>query len=204
VLGFTAARLGRASLPASDVEAVFADVRADARAIRRRSYLNLIDYGNVTIGVGLVRDYFWRGERHVPVRWIDVGPVALVPGLSYRLTPVGPETAVRTRYKVGAGTGHVYFRWTERLPHEAASLAGAGGAFELKTLGRIAPRVGFDAWRNPDGTASVRGEAAATVSGWPSDRVVVTAAIGAKGRGYLTGYPLRSGTYFSVGGGLRF
>jgi hypothetical protein len=36
------------------------------------------------------------------------------------------------------------------------------------------------------------------------DRLVLSVALGAKGRGYLPGYPLASGTYFNLGAGLRF
>jgi hypothetical protein len=35
-------------------------------------------------------------------------------------------------------------------------------------------------------------------------RFAVSLALGAKGRGYLQGYPLASGAYVNVGGGIGF
>jgi hypothetical protein len=50
----------------------------------------------------------------------------------------------------------------------------------------------------------VRAEGAATLSRWPTERLVWTAAVGAKGSGYIPGYPLTSGPYFGIGAGVRF
>jgi hypothetical protein len=69
---------------------------------------------------------------------------------------------------------------------------------------RCEPKIAFDLWRNPDGTMRVRAEGAATFSGWPTDRLVLTTAVGAKGSGYVPGYPLTSGAYVGIGGGVRF
>jgi hypothetical protein len=52
-----------------------------ADGIRNGSWLSLLDYGLVTFGVGLFRDYLVRGERSTPVRWITLGGVSLMPGL---------------------------------------------------------------------------------------------------------------------------
>ena len=40
-------------------------IRDLANGIRSGSWMNLVDYGLVTLGVGLFRDYLVRGERHV-------------------------------------------------------------------------------------------------------------------------------------------
>ena len=203
-LGLTAARLGRSTFGEGDLTRFFEDIQSNGRAIRGRSLLNLLDYEHVTTGVGLVRDYMWRGEREVPVRWLKAGALSLAPAMSYRLSPVGPELQVKTRYKRGASVGRFYLRWTELVKPEASRLVGAGGELERVSRGRLVPKVAFDVWRNPDGTASVRGEAAATFSRSPDDRLVFSASVGAKGRGYLFGYPMAPGAFFSLGGGVRF
>lgn len=203
-LSLTAARLSRRAFALGEASPFFADIQENGRSIRRGSVINLIDYGVMTGGVGLFRDYMWRGQRQVAVRWLTLVLVSLVPGLRYNLTPVGPERQVRTRYKTGAGVGLGYLRWTEPLAPGSARLLGAGGEYQRDTIGGFEPRFGFDFWRNPDGTTSLRGEAATMFSRSSTDRMVLSFAVGAKGRGYLSGYPLRSGPYVNVGAGLRF
>jgi hypothetical protein len=86
VMGLTAARLSLTSpFGAGEVSRYFPEIQSNARSIRRRALLNLLDYQYVTMGVGLFRDYMWRGERRVPVRWIEMGSVSIAPGVSYRL-----------------------------------------------------------------------------------------------------------------------
>ncbi len=116
-MGLTGVRLSLTSpFNAGEVSRHFSEVQSNARTIRRRTLLNLLDYQHVTTGVGLFRDYLWRGERRMPVRWIEMGSVSIAPGLSYRLSPIGPETRVRSRYKVNALSGDAYVRWSEPLP----------------------------------------------------------------------------------------
>jgi hypothetical protein len=64
--------------------------------------------------------------------------------------------------------------------------------------------VAFDLWRNPDGSTAARSEVASSFRPPAGHRFVVSLALGAKGRGYLQGYPLASGVYVNVGGGIRF
>lgn len=202
VLGLSAERLSRASLTPDDVARLFPDIQRIARSIRRRSLINLLDYEHATTSIGLVREYMWQGRRQVPVRWLEVGPVSLAPALSYRLSPIGPEARVRTRYKARTAVGDVFVRWTERLTPASSRLVGIGGEFQLPVSSRFEPKVGFDLWRNPDRTTSVRGELGATFS--PGSRWTFSATVIGKGRGYVPGYPLQSGRYFSAGAGLRF
>ncbi len=204
VLNLTAARLSHPAFRLGEATSFFADIQENGRSIRRGSLINLIDFGFVTGTVGLFRDYMWRGERQVAVRWLTLGSVSFSPGLRYNLTPVGPERQVRTRYKAGAGVGLGYVRWSEPLTPGSTRLLGAGGEYQRAIIHGFEPRFGVDLWRNPDGTTSLRTEAATMFSRSPADRMVLTFAVGAKGRGYLSGYPISGGPYFNVGAGLRF
>jgi hypothetical protein len=204
VMGLTGARLSLTSpFRAAEVVRYFPEIQSNARSIRRRTLLNLLDYQHVTMGVGLFRDYMWRGGRRVPVRWIGIGSMSIAPGVGYHLSPVGPETRVRSRYKIGSFSGDAHVRWSEPMMEGGNRLIGVGGEFQPAAIRREEPRIAFDLWRNPDGTTRARSEAAATFS-WPGGRFVWTAAVGAKGSGYVPGYPLASGPYFSIGAGVRF
>ena len=205
VMGLTGAQLSLTSpFRAAEVSRYFPEIQSNARSIRRRALLNLLDYQYVTVGVGLFRDYMWRGERRVPARWIDIGSASIAPGMSYRLSPIGPETRVHSRYKAGAIVGDAYVRWSEPMTRDQMGLFGVGGECQPRAMRRVEPKIAFDLWRNPDGTMRVRAEGAATFSRWPTDRLVLTAAVGAKGSGYVPGYSLTSGAYVGVGGGIRF
>ncbi len=198
-----AARLSQPTFGSEDVVQFFPEIQRSGRSIRRGSLINLIDYGNVSIGVGIFRDYLWRGEERIPVRWLRVGPLSFAPGLAYRLSPEGPERLVRSRYKVGTTIGQGYVRWTEKVA-SGRGVLGGGGDVRRPPIRGIEPRVAVDIWRNPDGTTSLRGEVGGAVSRAPAGRVVFTFAAGAKGRGYLLGQPLEPGAYFRLGAGIRF
>lgn len=205
VMGLTGAQLSLTSpFRAEEVSRYFPEIQSNARSIRRRALLNLLDYQYVTVGVGLFRDYMWRGERRVPVRWIEMGSVSIAPGVSYRLSPIGPETRIHSRYKVRGVGGDAYLRWSEATGPDRPGLFGLGGELQPTAARRLEPKVAFDVWRNPDGTLRVRAEGAATFTGWPIDRLALTAAVGAKGSGYVPGYSLTSGPYFGIGAGVRF
>jgi hypothetical protein len=90
-------------------------IRDLANGIRIGSWMNLVDYGLVTLGVGLFRDYLVRGERQTPVRWVMVGGVSFTPSLRYELTPIGPERQVRSFVRIGRTTSAVYARWSESV-----------------------------------------------------------------------------------------
>ena len=85
-----------------------------------------------------------------------------------------------------------------------AGLLGAGADYQRPPLHGFVPRVAFDLWRNPDGSTAARSEVASSFRPPAGHRFVVSLALGAKGRGYLQGYPLASGVYVNVGGGIRF
>jgi hypothetical protein len=203
-VGLTGERLSQAIFLDDGVQRSFADIQTTGRSIRRRSALNLLDYDLVTTAMGVAVDHMWRGKRQIPVRWLAVGPLSLSPGMSYRLSPVGPELQIRTRYTQGNSVGRVYARWTERAKPGDARLVGAGGELQRIGAARFTPNVAFDVWRNPNRTMAVRVEAGATIGRTADDRLRFSLTVGAKTRGYLGGYPLKPGGYAGVGGQVRF
>lgn len=204
VFELAATRLSLAE-PSRTDPTLFAEVQATARRVRRDSLINFIDYELAGAAFGLSRDFIWLGQRQIPVKWIDLGPVSISPGLRYMLTPNGPERQVRTRYKVGSRVGQGYVRWSDVLATARTRLLGAGGDYQHPPLHGFVPRVAFDVWGNPDGSTGTRSELASSFRPPAAGhRFVVSLALGAKGRGYLQGYPLASGVYVNVGGGIRF
>ena len=175
-------------------------MRELADDIRAGSWLNLLDYGLVTVGVGLFRDYLVRGERQAPVRWINLGGVSLAPGLRYEMTPVGPERHVRSWIKIGPTISSAYVRWAEG---DRERLIGAGGEFRSPAVHDWQPGIMFDMWENPDGASGARFEANAEWTASPG-RWSLTFAVGGKTSGYLIGFPLENGAYGSIGGAVRF
>jgi hypothetical protein len=102
------------------------------------------------------------------------------------------------------GVGQGYMRWTEPLADERARLVGAGFEYQRTGLRRIEPKLGIDIWRNPDGTHSAHLETSTTWCRSPGDRMSLSFAPGAKGGGYLFGFPISSGVYVNAGAGIRF
>lgn len=176
-----------------------------ADGIRNGSWLSLIDYQLVTVGVGLFRDYLVRGERQTPVRWITLGGVSLVPGLRYEMTPVGPERQVRSWIRIGPRVAAAYVRWTDTVDDQR--LLGAGGEYRSLPMGRWRLGMMFDFWENPDDPAAARyGARYEANADWspPAARWSLTLAAGGKSTGYLIGFPIASGAYGSVGEAIRF
>ena len=191
-------------LPSPDDPAIFADIQSTARSVRRASLINFVDFELFAAAAGLSRDFLVRGDRRIGARWLRLGPIGLTPRLAYFLTPNGPERQVRTRYKIGAQIGQAYARWSDPLTPAAGRLVGAGGDYQRGALRGITPKLAFDAWQNPDGTTSLRGEISASLTRGLGDRFVLSAGAGGKGRGYLQGYALASGPYAAIGAGVRF
>jgi hypothetical protein len=203
----TALRLSRPRFTRDEVSIFFPQIQATARDIRRSSYLNLLDMALITGTVGLFRDYMWNGHRDVPVRWLSLGPVSLVPSLRYELTPNGPEHQIRSHYKLGSNVGLGYVRWSaalQPLQPGARGSWGIGGEYTSVGRARLQPRIAMDVWRNADGDTAGRIEVGATAAGFLHRRLTFTTDIGVKGDGYLRGYALGSGPYFSLGAGIRF
>jgi hypothetical protein len=203
----TAVRLSHPRFTRPEVAIFFPQIQSTAREIRRASFLNLVDMALITGTAGLVRDYMWNGRRDVPVRWLSLGPVSLVPSLRYELTPNGPEHQVRSHYKLGSAVGVGYVRWSaplEPLQPDARGLWGFGGEYARLTNSQIQPRAAMDIWRDIDGSTRGRVEIGATVHRFLHRRLTFTADVGVKGDGYLRGYALEKGAYFGVGAGIRF
>jgi hypothetical protein len=206
-LNLTAVRLSRPRFAFGEATMFFPQIQATAREIRRASFLNLVDAGLLTGTFGLFTDYMWSGRRDIPVRWLPLGPVSLMPALRYELTPNGPEHQVRSHYKVGAHVGLGYVRWSgplEPLQPDVRGLWGIGGEYTRATNARVAPRFATDIWRDVDGKTRGRAEVGATATGLLHRRLTFTIDAGVKGDGYLRGYALRGGPYLTVGGGIRF
>jgi hypothetical protein len=212
---FYLAAVGLSRTEASRTDgALFAETQSIGRRIRRDSSINFVDFELGAAAFGLSRDFIQRGVRRIPVRWLNLGPVSLSPGLRYTLTTNGPERQVRSRYKVGGRVGQAYVRWSDALAPGGTRLLGGGGDYQLRELGGFRPTMRFDVWRNPDSAfaeatadrreTTVRTEIATVFRRSPADRFVLSGAVGAKGRGYLQGYPLAAGAYFNLGGGFRF
>jgi hypothetical protein len=144
-----------------------------------------------------VSDYVWQGESSVPVRWIEIGRIRLIPSMRYELTVMGPEYYVRTHYRLSGATGSDYARWTERIgPNRQI-----GGGFSLSrwTVRGVVPRLTIDLWSHTREGLGAHGEVGADVTKWPSSRAALTVAVGAKSSGYLLGFPLDSGAHITAG-----
>ena len=55
--------------------------------------------------------------------------MGLAPGVSFTLTPYGPETTARTGWRLGGRSGSAYVRWTGAV--DGARVVGGGGSFRL-------------------------------------------------------------------------
>jgi hypothetical protein len=173
-----------------------------AGRVRRRAWLNLADTGLLTVGAGLFRDYLWRGQRDMPLRWMRLGPVEVMPRIRYHLSPVGPEHQVRSLFRAGGASGHAYVRWTD--PVHGGRLVGAGLEQSAAARGRWQPTFRLDFWRNPDAGPSGRAEVSTLVASRRQGRLLLVLTAGAKGRGYVVGQALGAGGYGGIGAGLRF
>ena len=87
------------------------DTRQEVRLRSMLSFLDLKLWGDL---VGLIHDELWEGRGSVPLKWLKLGPIRMMPSLRYALTPVAPELSVRSHYQVADATGSAYFRWSEK------------------------------------------------------------------------------------------
>lgn len=172
------------------------------REVRARSRLNLLDAGLWTLAAGLVRDYVWNGEDGVRVRWIDLGPIGIIPSVRYELSPIGPEYYVRSHFKLPERTGMAYVRWSDHLA--ASRQVGFGFSTTLSPIGVVQPRMDFDVWSHTTEGRGVHAAVSAELLDWPSRRAALSTTVGAKSSGYLLAHPLESGAYVNAGLVLRF
>lgn len=165
--------------------------------VRTRTALNFIDFGLWTQTAGMLRDYVWHGKEGVPVRWLTIGPVRLIPSLRYELSLIGPEYHVRSYFQVRGRAGVAYLRWTDRITGERQT--GAGVSVSGWQLRRVRPAVDLDLWSQTTDGAGAHAAVGSRVAGWPSQRAEIEVSVGAKSSGYLAGHPLHSGAYLNAG-----
>lgn len=167
------------------------------RHVRARSMLNLLDSSLWTLTYGVFHDHVWKGEDGVRVRWLRVGRAAFIPSLRYDVTPIGPEYAIRSHYRVLHRTGLGYVRWSE--PIGAARQAGAGLSMAGWQVRGLRPQVTADLWSHTTNGAGIHGALGVELVDWPSHRATFTMTAGAKSSGYLPGFPMESGPYVKAG-----
>jgi len=172
------------------------DIVRAGRSIRRSVWLNLLDWSTMSAARELASTYIWQGSEVLAARWIPIGTVRLAPGLRYLPSPEGPERAIRTWLTYKAFLGKVWVRWTD--PKEGRRLFGVGVSL-AQSRTALRPRVSIDVWNGTEGVTRWRAEVAgnATTPGIP--RVRLAFAFGYKTRGYVIGFPDRSGAYAEAG-----
>jgi hypothetical protein len=84
-------------------------------SIRTGAWLNLLDYALVGNIEGVIADYIIAGRPVVRPRWLNAGPVRLVPGFNYTPTPRGQQYRLNCRIGRRGATGNLYVRWTQSL-----------------------------------------------------------------------------------------
>jgi hypothetical protein len=171
------------------------------RQVRARTALNLLDFGLWTQTVGVFRDYIWNGDNGVPVRWLTIGRIDLIPAMRYELSPIGPEYYVRGHYRVSSRSGTAYLRWTERIGAERQT--GVGFSVSGWRLHKLMPQADVDLWSHSTRGRGMHVAISTDIAEWPSTRAVLNMSIGAKSSGYLAGYPLDHQTYASAGFSIR-
>jgi hypothetical protein len=170
------------------------------RQVQLRSMLSFLDlklWGDL---VGLIHDEMWEGRGSVPLKWLKLGPIRMMPSLRYALTPVAPEFSVRSHYRVADATGSAYFRWSEK----AATAQYQGGGFSWsRPLGTFLPRISVDGWKSTIEGLGGRLDVEVTMRHWPSDTVSFRVGVGSKSTGYLEGFPMKATTYVTGGATVR-
>ena len=169
------------------------DLRATVRA---RCMLNLIDL-SLWSDVACIWAWLARGDESRAQAWLGTRGFGLIPSIRYSLTPVGPEFSVRSHVRVGGTRASAYVRWSERIGN--ARQKGAGVTYLAPASHGLEPTIRFDAWSHTLNGGGVRGEVSVATTGWPSRRIGVSVAVGAKSSGYLEGYPLARSMYGVVG-----
>jgi hypothetical protein len=165
--------------------------------MRRRASWNLIDSALWTLAYGLARDHLWRGDRGVPVRWLRIGGVDLLPGVRYEWTSIGPEYAVRSHYRAGGVAGLGYFRWTERFGN--ARQFGAGGSASWDIDASLRSRVDLDLWSHTRDDGGAHGAVSVEIDRWAPGASSLIVSVGAKSRGHVSSLPPDAGAYVTAG-----
>jgi hypothetical protein len=188
----------RGTSRAAPFEASFDATRG---AVRARSMLNLLDTSLWTLSYGIIRDYVWKAEAGVPVRWIHVAGADLIPSLRYAVTPIGPEYGIRSHYRVSRFTGLAYVRWSERTG--AARQVGVGYSIDGWRPRGLKPTIAADVWSHTTEGVGFHAAFGLEFAAWPSRRAAFSVTAGAKSAGYLPGFPLDRGPYLEAGFAIK-
>jgi hypothetical protein len=194
-------------------------------SIRTGAWLNLLDYALVGNIEATIADYIVAGRQVVRPRWLNAGPVRLVPGFNYTPTPRGQQYRINCRIGRRTATGNVYARWTQSLKDDSVDerarqwdemmakhgwqtpiavpslvpLLGAGGEWRWASDHIVAPSIAADAWRDIDKHFAGRAELALTYrQPWLGETRAVRFGVGGKSAGYLMGFPEQRGFYVSA------
>jgi len=195
-------------------------------SIRTGAWLNLLDYALVGNIEATIADYLIAGRPVVRPRWLNAGPVRLVPGFNYTPTPRGQQYRVNCRIGMRATSGNVYVRWTQSLKADSTDerarqeeqliaqrfhrvahvdvpsvvpLLGLGGEWRWASHRIVAPSIAADAWRDIDKHFAGRAELAVTYrQPWLGETRAVRFGVGGKSTGYLMGFPEQRGFYVSA------
>ena len=174
-----------------------ADFDVVRRQVRARSIVNFADFSLWALAYGVVRDHLWTGEDGVRVRWLQLGPVGLIPSVRYEWSPIGPQVYVRSHYRLSDRTGRAYVRWSDRFGDQR--LVGFGLSTTGRPIARLKPEVELDIWSHGSHGPGIHGSITAEVPRWPARAAALSVTVGGKSSGYLAAHPLRAGAYVSAG-----
>jgi hypothetical protein len=194
-------------------------------SVRSAAWLNLLDYALIANVEGVIADYIVAGRQVVRPRWLNAGPVRLVPGFNYTPTPRGQQYRINCRIGRRTATGNVYVRWTQSLKNDSVDerarqfdqmmakhgwqtpiavpslvpLLGLGSEWRWASDHTVAPSLAADAWRDIDKHFGGRAELAVTYrQAWLGETRAVRFGVGGKSAGYLMGFPEQRGFYVSA------
>lgn len=172
--------------------------------LRRRAMLNYLDLGLWSELVGVFRAHVWNGESSVPVLWLRIGRLRLLPSMRYAFTPVGPEASVRSYFGVGDHSGAFYVKRTEATLEP--EMSGMGIAYTGRAFDGFRPRAAVDTWAGRIDGRGARVQIGGEIARGPfgtSRLGPITIDAGWKSAGYLLGLPLASGSYVSISAPIR-
>ncbi len=172
-------------------------VDARARELRRGAYWNLADFTLWASAAAWIKGRVVHGERYSPAPWLNVGALGLAPGVSFTLTPYGPETTALTGWRVGGRSGSAYVRWTGAVDGER--VVGGGGSFRLDGGPAWLDRLRVDMWGNQSGSLGARFELGGVWRRSERDRLGLSWTAGVKSRGPLVGFPEAAKGYAAIG-----
>jgi hypothetical protein len=176
------------------------DFRHTRQEVRLRSTLSFLDFKLWGDLVGLIHDELWEGRGSIPMRWLRLGPVRMMPALRYALTPVAPELSVRSLYRVANATGSAYFRWSENVPTTQYQ----GGGFSWSRPSEtVLPKISVDVWKSTSEGLGGHFDVEIGTAHWPKDWVTFRLSVGSKSAGYLEGFPMKATTYVTGGATIR-